>query len=336
MTPMRSISSLGWQRWGGPQSSPGIDEAGPIGPAVVDDCHRSRPSRAIALADGQTLGGLRDRSVPDLVEAGAAVDRSVVARSERHDRLASAGPQIAAWNSRGPPTVRARLATARHDGQRCGSFSRPLLAKKACSRLEKTNSSAQSRQVNVRSSNTLHTLLGQQRSATPRESRCPMLGTAQGALQEGTRSVGPGTGDPELLGVKIRVASSPFPRLDPFREPVRPTRRRGAMPALTRHALLPVLALAVVACSSSGASPSPSASAAPPSSAPSAAPSPSAGPVGAIDHQTGATDVLLRYDVGGGLMMPGFSATQTPIFTLYGDGTVVFRNQTAEPPPAIG
>ena len=108
------------------------------------------------------------------------------------------------------------------------------------------------------------------------------------------------------------------------------------MPAPTRHALLPVLALAVVACSSSGASPSPSASAPPASSVPSAAPSPSVAPVGAIDHQTGASDVLLRYDVGGGLMMPGFSATQTPIFTLYGDGTVVFRNQTAEPPPAIG
>ena len=42
-------------------------------------------------------------------------------------------PQIAAWNSRGPPTVLARFAAARHDGQRCGSFCRPLLAKKACS-----------------------------------------------------------------------------------------------------------------------------------------------------------------------------------------------------------
>lgn len=60
-------------------------------------------------------------------------------------------PQIAAWNSRGPPTVRARLATARHDGQRCGSFKRPLLAKNACSPLEKTNSSEQSRQVSDRS-----------------------------------------------------------------------------------------------------------------------------------------------------------------------------------------
>jgi hypothetical protein len=108
------------------------------------------------------------------------------------------------------------------------------------------------------------------------------------------------------------------------------------MPALTRHAFLPAIALVVVACSSSGASPSvaPSVSAAP--SAPAASPSPSAASVGAIDHATKPTDVLLRYDVGGGLMMPGSSATQTPIFTLYGDGTVVFRNQASEPPPAIG
>ena len=64
-------------------------------------------------------------------------------------------PQIAAWNSRGPPLVRARLATARQDGHRCGSFKSPLLAKKACSPLEKVNSSEQSRQVRVRSWYTL-------------------------------------------------------------------------------------------------------------------------------------------------------------------------------------
>lgn len=64
-------------------------------------------------------------------------------------------PQIAAWNSRGPPAVRARFATARHEGHRCGSLRRPLLLKKACSPLEKTNSSEQSRQVNDRSWYTL-------------------------------------------------------------------------------------------------------------------------------------------------------------------------------------
>lgn len=108
------------------------------------------------------------------------------------------------------------------------------------------------------------------------------------------------------------------------------------MPALTRHALIPALALVVVACSSSGASPSSGASGSPSPSTPAASPSPSAVPVGAIDHATGSTDVLLRYEEGGGFVMPGFFATQTPIFTLYGDGTVIFRNPTKEPPPAIG
>ena len=34
--------------------------------------------------------------------------------------------------------------------------------------------------------------------------------------------------------------------------------------------------------------------------------------------------------------MPAFIATQAPIFTLYGDGTIIFRNPMAEPPPAVG
>ncbi len=36
--------------------------------------------------------------------------------------------------------------------------------------------------------------------------------------------------------------------------------------------------------------------------------------------------MILRYEEGGGFMMAGFIATQAPIFTLYGDGTVLFRN----------
>src|SRR3954451_21762994 len=80
-------------------------------------------------------------------------------------------PQIAAWNSRGPPTVLARLATARQDGHRLGSLSRPLLAKNVCSPLEKENSPAQSRQVRIRS---WHTLDGSSSSgARPGRGRGP-------------------------------------------------------------------------------------------------------------------------------------------------------------------
>lgn len=74
-----------------------------------------------------------------------------------------------------------------------------------------------------------------------------------------------------------------------------------------------------------------------------ATPSPSSAPIatliGRIDHATGATDVVLRYDNGpdlgvseltGEFFMPG------PEFTLYGDGTVIFRNERAEPPAAEG
>ncbi len=73
--------------------------------------------------------------------------------------------------------------------------------------------------------------------------------------------------------------------------------------------------------------------------APSGAPSgePSGTPaVGAVEHKTGATDVILRYDEGGGFMIAGFSASQTPPFTLYGDGTVIFRNPLQGMPAAQG
>ena len=102
-------------------------------------------------------------------------------------------------------------------------------------------------------------------------------------------------------------------------------------------ALTPVLAVSLLACSA-GAAPSavPSTLS---SGAPSADPStaPSGTPIaGALEHKTGATDVILRYDEGGGFMIAGFAASQAPHFTLYGDGTVIFRNPMSEPPAAQG
>jgi hypothetical protein len=67
--------------------------------------------------------------------------------------------------------------------------------------------------------------------------------------------------------------------------------------------------------------------------------SPSETPIDDIEHATGSTDVLLRFDNGpdlsvcdlcGELFQPG------PEFTLYGDGTVIFRNDQARLPPAEG
>lgn len=106
---------------------------------------------------------------------------------------------------------------------------------------------------------------------------------------------------------------------------------------LAHLALTPVLAATLLACTA-GATPSAVPSAAPsdgPSGEPSAAPSGS--PVaGAVEHKTGVTDVILRYDEGGGFMIAGYAASQAPPFTLYGDGTVIFRNPMLEMPAAQG
>lgn len=97
--------------------------------------------------------------------------------------------------------------------------------------------------------------------------------------------------------------------------------------------VLGALAAAVlVACSPVS---SPSASPRPDGSpAGSASPGPTGTPtIGEIDHATGATDVVLRFEEGGGFVPMGFFATEAPIFTLFGDGTVIFKDWTAAPPP---
>lgn len=105
------------------------------------------------------------------------------------------------------------------------------------------------------------------------------------------------------------------------------------MSILSRTALLLALIAVLAACSGAAAPSTPVGSAAPPSASPPSSEQPA---TGAIDHATGAADVILRYEEGGGFMMPAFVATQAPHFTLYGDGTIVFRNPLAEAPPAAG
>lgn len=53
-------------------------------------------------------------------------------------------------------------------------------------------------------------------------------------------------------------------------------------------------------------------------------------------HPSGATDVILRFEEGGGFVPFGFLLTQAPEFTLYGDGTVVVRNVLQDPLPDVG
>jgi hypothetical protein len=58
---------------------------------------------------------------------------------------------------------------------------------------------------------------------------------------------------------------------------------------------------------------------------------------GAISHPTAPTDLVLRVFVGGGFVPPGFLATEAPAFSLFGDGTIIYREQGGPlPTPANG
>jgi hypothetical protein len=92
-----------------------------------------------------------------------------------------------------------------------------------------------------------------------------------------------------------------------------------------------LVAATVLACSTS-ASPSAAPSGAP-SVTPSQAPASPSIPAGGIEHPTGATDVVLRFDEGGGFVPVEFNAAHLPYFTLYGDGTVVFQQTSAQLEP---
>lgn len=104
--------------------------------------------------------------------------------------------------------------------------------------------------------------------------------------------------------------------------------------ALRAVVVLPALAVlsVTVALAGCGAAVAPT-----PGSSPGASGGPSVGPsapVGEIDHPTGPTTVILRIDEGGGFVAPSFLVTEAPAFSMYGDGTVIFRDPTATLPPA--
>jgi hypothetical protein len=64
--------------------------------------------------------------------------------------------------------------------------------------------------------------------------------------------------------------------------------------------------------------------------------SPNGSPAGdVIGHPSGSSDVILQLETGGGFVPMDFAATQAPTFTLYGDGTVIVRDEGAPfPEPA--
>ena len=104
------------------------------------------------------------------------------------------------------------------------------------------------------------------------------------------------------------------------------------MPNLRLPSAVVVLALVFAACGS-GAASSPGSGG--PGDSPASSPEPtSAG----VDHPTGAVDVVLRMEEGGGFVPIDFAASQAPSFTLYGDGRIVFKQllETFPQPDATG
>ena len=96
----------------------------------------------------------------------------------------------------------------------------------------------------------------------------------------------------------------------------------------SRLLLLAASAVLAAACTSTGAPPS-----TPASQDPGSSPAPTAAPSHGIEHPTGAEDIVLRLEEGGGFVPAEFAATNVPFFTLYGDGTVIFRKLDDFPMP---
>ncbi len=95
-----------------------------------------------------------------------------------------------------------------------------------------------------------------------------------------------------------------------------------------------VLIATMAACSATAApSATPGATGAPPTGAPTAGPTTTAAPTDAA-NPLGAKDILLRYEEGGGFVPIEWNATNAPSFTLYGDGTLVFKDPYAVLPEA--
>jgi hypothetical protein len=104
-----------------------------------------------------------------------------------------------------------------------------------------------------------------------------------------------------------------------------------ARPARALLAASLVLLLAAACSTAPAATPGPSNG---PSPSPTPKPTPTA--LAGIEHPTGARDIVLRVESRGGFVPVEFLATSAPSFTLYGDGTVVFRDDQAPPPDAVG
>ncbi len=103
----------------------------------------------------------------------------------------------------------------------------------------------------------------------------------------------------------------------------------------TTVAAFAAVLISLAACSSTGGFP--------PTGSPGPTPTPGGGPptptpfVEAIMHPTGANDLVLREEVSGGLVPPGFILSELPVVSIYGDGRVITQGPQIEiyPGPAL-
>ena len=114
-----------------------------------------------------------------------------------------------------------------------------------------------------------------------------------------------------------------LPGLDAPR-PSAPRRPTRALPATTA-----ALFVATLAACSAAAGPSASPGGTP---NPTTAPTPSPTAPSGLEHPTGARDIVLRFEESGGFVPIEYNATYAPSFTLYGDGTLVFKDPYAPAP----
>jgi len=101
-------------------------------------------------------------------------------------------------------------------------------------------------------------------------------------------------------------------------------------------AALAAVLVTLAACAAGGgrvATPTPSDG--PPPASPGTTRTP--GPSAAIAHLSGATDLVLRIDTGGGLVPVGYFLTHLPAVSVYGDGRVITQGPQIEiyPGPAL-
>ena len=98
-----------------------------------------------------------------------------------------------------------------------------------------------------------------------------------------------------------------------------------------------LLTLVAAACSPAAAPSATPGSNGTPTAGPTTGPSPSpTTATGGLQHPTGPTDIVFRVEESGGFVPIEYNAISAPWFTLYGDGTVVFRDPYASAPEPVG